>query len=881
MKYLRSALFFIFLSLLVVPVAEVNAQSSEIVNPENYFGYKPGSDGNLFLYKDLIAYLQDLEKGSSRIKLEEIGTSPLGRKMYIAFISSEENISKLQEYKVINKELALNADLGETERKQYIKDGKVFVLATLSMHSTEVGPSQSVPLIAYDLLTTTDEKKLEWLDNVVYMMVPCHNPDGMDMIVENYKKHKGTKYDGASLPDVYHKYVGHDNNRDFVILSQEDSKAIASIYNQTWFPQVMVEKHQMGSTGVRYFVPPNHDPIAENVPAGVFGWAGLFGQNMAKDMTGVGLGGVAQHYLFDDYWPGSTETCIWKNVIGFLTEAASARTASPVFVEPSELSVGGKGLSEYKKSINMLLPWEGGWWRLGDIVEYEIVSTESILKTASLYREDILQFRNDICRKMVETGKTVAPFYYIFPKKQHDVGELVNVVALLEEHGVEVYKLEKDMIIEDIAYHSGDLVVPLAQPFRAFIKEVLETQEFPERHYTPDGKLIKPYDITSWSLPLHRYIKSFEINTRTKELEQNISKLKGKYSRSVALADDATKIILPVNYNESYKAAFSAIEKGIGVSRLSANMSLDGKIVKEGSFVLSLDGKKGSEAKELIENLDFPVISVSNDLEVETGELKMPRIALIETYFHDMDAGWTRYVFDSYKIPFTKVRPHEIAKADISKNYDVIIFPDNDKNILMEGKRKSGTSYYQGNYHPDYTKGLGKEGMEALMAYLDEGGLIISWGRSAGLFEGTMKIKKGEEFEEFNLPFRDISADLVKGGLYVPGSLLKINLIKDHPLTMGMPDQIGVFSRGRPVFRTSIPGFDMDRRVIASYPEKDVLLSGYASGEEKIGKRSAMIWMEKGEGHLVLFGFNPQFRASTQSSFKLLFNSLLLNSEHN
>jgi hypothetical protein len=281
MKYLRTALFIISLSLLLAPVNEVNAQNSKIVNPENYFGYKPGSDGNLFFYKDLIAYLHDLEKGSSRIKLEEIGTSPLGRKMYIAFISSEENISKLQDYKVINMELALNADLKEAQRKQYINEGKVFLLSTKS------------------------------------------------------------------------------------------------------------------------------------------------------------------------------KTCIWKNVIGFLTEAASARTASPVFVEPNELSVGGKGLSEYKKSINMLLPWEGGWWRLGDIVDYEITSTESILKTASLYREDILQFRNDICREMVETGKTEAPFYYIFPNSQHDVGELVNMVALLKEHGVEVYKLGKDMIIEDIAYHSG------------------------------------------------------------------------------------------------------------------------------------------------------------------------------------------------------------------------------------------------------------------------------------------------------------------------------------------------------------------------------------------------------------------------------------------
>ncbi len=129
-------------------------------------------------------------------------------------------------------------------------------MATLSMHSTEVAPSQAAPLIAYKLITPSDPLVTEYLNDVVYMMVPNHNPDGMDLVVENYKKYKGTKYEGASLPGVYHKYVGHDNNRDFVSLTQSDTRAIARVFNLDWFPQVVVEKHQMGSTGIRYFVPP-------------------------------------------------------------------------------------------------------------------------------------------------------------------------------------------------------------------------------------------------------------------------------------------------------------------------------------------------------------------------------------------------------------------------------------------------------------------------------------------------------------------------------------------------------------------------------------------------------------------------------------------------
>ena len=862
---------------MILAIPGLMAQNSSVTKPIDFFGFQPGSDRNLITYGQLIDYLQKLDNESERILLEEIGSSSMGRPMYIAFISSAENISRLDEFKKINRELALNPDLGGEELQEMVNTGKVFVLATLSMHSTEVAPSQSAPLLAYDFASTADPKKEEWLENVVYMMVPCHNPDGMDLIVENYLKHKGSKYEGASLPGIYHKYVGHNINRDFVTLSQAENKAVARIYNQDWHPQVMVEKHQMGTTGPRYFVPPNHDPIAENVPAGIFHWGGVFGQHMATDMTDEGLAGVSQHYIFDNYWPGSTETCIWKNVIAFLTEAASAKTASPVYVEPTELRVGGKGLSEYKKSINMLLPWEGGWWRLGDIVQYEVSSATSIIKTASLYREDILKFRNKMTREQVELGRTEAPYYYILPREQHDQGELVNLVNLMMEHGVKLYSLDQQVIIDGKVYGEGDVVIPLAQPFRPFVKEVMETQVFPERHYTPGGKLIRPYDITSWSLPLHRHVFSDEIDVRSKKLESSLTPIEGTYDlRSDFRAQVVAKaFVLPAESNESFRAAFHAIKKGFKVERLTGDIELGGVKYHNGSFVVHQG--KGNEAwNTIIKDLPFEAGSIIEKQDLPATQLELPRIALVETWFHDMDAGWTRFLFDTYHIPYTVLRPDDFTSVDLALKFDVIIFPDNDKDVLMTGKRKSGGSYYMGSYHPDYVKGIGSEGMEKLMRFSDGGGTVISWGQSVRLFEGMLKIKQGDKEEEFNLPFRDISPDLGKAGLSVPGSLLKVNLIADHPLTLGMPESIGVFSRGRPVFRTSVPRFDMDRRVIGTYPEKDLLISGYAAEEEKMGNTPAMIWMEKGKGQFVFFGFWPQFRGSTQTSFKLLFNAILL-----
>ncbi len=830
----------------------------------------------LFDYEELIGYFQKLDAASDRLLMKEIGHTPEGRPMYIAFISTPENLERLDELKEINRELALNHSLGKDILESYIQRGRVFVLATLSMHSTEVGPSQAAPLLAYDLAGTRDERKLSYLEEVVYMLVPCHNPDGMNMVVHYYNKTKGTENEGTSLPRVYHKYVGHDNNRDFITLTQEDNKAIARIYNLDWFPQVMVEKHQMGSTGPRYFVPPNHDPIAENVAAGIWNWTGLFGMNMIKDMTREGLQGISQHYIFDDYWPGSTETCIWKNVIGFLTEAASARLATPVYIEPTELKVHGKGLSEYKKSINMPEPWPGGWWKLSDIIQLELESNLSILKTAALHKEDILRFRNRICRDEVKRGMTQAPYYYIMPRKQHDKSELVKLVRLLQEHGVEVYTLRMPWTINGYQYAEGDIVVPMNQPFRPFIKEVLEDQEFPVRHYTPDGEIIKPYDIASWSLPLHNGVDCREINNPVPDFSGVISRLEAPWDPGYELYyEDEQYAVFSANHNESYEAVFRLLAEGFEVKRTLFDAYETG--YDNGEFQVTVNDKNRDKFLGIVAGLDIkPTGIVNSRVPVET--LSLPRVGLIETIFHDMDAGWTRYVFDRYHIPCTVLKPEDLKTEDLRKEYDVLVFPDVHKSLLMSGKIERGEgSYYITNYPPELTRGMEKEGLQNLLLFIDSGGKVLSWGRSAGLFEGSLSFQESkDDKKEFMLPFNDVSDQLRKKGLYVPGSLMEVKLLQGHKLTFGMPSKTGVFFRGRPVFETRVPSFDMDRRIIATTPEKEILLSGYAEKEELVGHKALMLWIKKGEGELVLYGFNPQFRSSTHATFKLLFNGLLL-----
>jgi len=454
---------------------------------------------------------------------------------------------------------------------------------------------------------------------------------------------------------------------------------------------------------------------------------------------------------------------------------------------------------------------------------------------------------------------------------------MVYVINLLREHGIKVYKVREDVIYKNYIIENGSIVVPLAQPFRPFIKEVLEKQEYPVRHYTPGGEIIKPYDIASWSLPLHNGVHSKEINVRIKELENQLDEITEEYSLVSDNTEDAVAVIFPVTNNESFKAAFLSLSKGLSVSRTTKDEEISGIAVPMGSFLIQKGKVSAAVMKDILDMATVSPVILNTDPQISSSKVTLPRIALVETNFHDMDAGWTRFVFDTYNIPFKVVEPGEFKDTDFAANFDVVIFPSSRKSILMEGKRGTSGNYYPTSYPPEYTKGIGKDGMKKLMTFVDKGGIVLAWGQSTALFEGSLQIEREkDDKEEFKLPFSDISSTLGTKGLYCPGSLVKIRLNQDHPICLGMEKETGVFFRGAPVFSTSIPNFDMDRRVIGTTPEKEILMSGYIEKEEVLGNKSLLVWMKKGKGQFVLFGFNPQFRASSHATYKLLFNSILL-----
>jgi hypothetical protein len=128
------------------------------------------------------------------------------------------------------------------------------------------------------------------------------------------------------------------------------------------------------------------------------------------------------------------------------------------------------------------------------------------------------------------------------------------------------------------------MVVPLSQPIRPFIKEVMEIQHFPVRHYTPGGEIIKPYDITSWSLPLHRDIEAIEIEQQSPEINNNLTPLEFPFTLYKNSDKQFVSMIFSVNNNESFKAAFHAVQSGITVKRTTEDLRLTDKLFPKAVF---------------------------------------------------------------------------------------------------------------------------------------------------------------------------------------------------------------------------------------------------------------------------------------------------------
>ncbi|NIR43567.1 MAG: peptidase M14 [Gemmatimonadetes bacterium] len=843
--------FRLFPALVVMLAASATTLRAQAVRtdaptpPDDYLGHPVGADFRLAGWETITSYLAHVAEAAPGVRLDTLGRTTQGRPFVLVTATSPENMSRLDEIRTAQAKLADPRRLADGELDALLESQPAVVLIAHNIHSTEIASSQGGMELTYAL--ATDPELASLLQNVVVLLIPSVNPDGQRMVTDWYLRTLGTPYEGSRMPWLYHHYVGHDNNRDWYMLTQVETQMLNDLLYDAWRPELVYDVHQMGGRGARFFVPPFDDPANPNIDPLLVREISLFGLQISTDLEAEKKAGVVNRQRFDLWWHGGLRTSPARhNMVGILSEAASARLASPVFLEPDDLRQPEHG-------VNYPNPWPGGWWRIRDIIDYQLIAARAVIELAAVQREKLLRNYVRLGERALEAGADEPPFAFVVPADQRDAGTAAAMLAVLQRGGVEVHRAAAAFEADGIEYAAGSHVVLMAQPYRAHAKDLLERQVYPDRRVYPGGPPDAPYDAAGWTLPLQMGVETFEARS---PFEARLELVDGPLRAPAgSVTGSGPTFILDYAVNAANLAINRVLTEGGTAALLTEPVRHDGQLWPAGSALVTGEG-----AREILEELARTegLSARGFDGSAPAAQVQTPRIGLYQPWTSSMDEGWTRWLFDSWSLPYTTVHDAEIRVGDLLERYDVIVLPDIWANSIIEG-REAGT------VPSEYAGGLGEQGVAAIRAFVRGGGTLICLDSSSDF-----------AIEQLDLPVSNVQPSFqeIRSGdaFYAPGSLLAATIDSTHPLGYGMPGSTAIYYANGPIFLVDDDADEVT--TIARYPDAGQLLSGYAIHPEFLDGKAALIEARSGAGRVILFGFRPQHRGQTHETFKMLFNAV-------
>ncbi|MFN3419824.1 MAG: M14 family zinc carboxypeptidase [Pyrinomonadaceae bacterium] len=761
--------------------------------PRAYLGFTPADDKTIADWKQITGYFARLDEESPKVKVMEIGRSTLGRPMIAAFISSADNIKRLDRFREINQKLADPRQInGNEELSRLLTEGKAIVSISCSIHSTEIVASQMSMQLAYELATATDAETKEILDNTILILIPSPNPDGIDIVADWYRKTLGTKAEGTMPPQLYHYYAGHDNNRDWFMLNLAETQAVTKLFWQEWFPQIVYDVHQMGQTGTRFVIPPFFDPSNPRISPSILREVGLAGYKMAADLQAKGIAGVATNTTFDTWWHGGFRSApYYHNSIGILSEAASADLMSPVTITKEQLERArpARGLTSFTEPVTAHPdPWKGGIWRPRDIAEIEMIASRALLTLAAKYRRRYLENFYRLGAENLKNGED-DPIAYIIPAGQPAAEAVSRFAEILKWQGIEIYRMRSELFVRQAKgedFHElplNSFIIFTSQPQKRNILSLFEKQVYPNR-VGPNGEPDPPYDVAGWTLPLQMGIET-----------------------------------VPVFEIRNIEKALTTLEPIKDINQVRSTLNL--------------------------KPAAGPFSKIDNPMRTK------PRIGLYRGNVPSMDEGWTRFVFDLFRIPYRSLSDQDFRTGQF--NSDVVVLPADGESIILNGLSSS-------RYPAELSGGIGESGAENLRKFVEDGGRLICLDDSCGFV-----------IKRFGLNIKNVLEGLRRNQFYNPGSIVRLTVDNSNPIGRGVPSDCPAYFINSSAFE-AVEGNGI--RVVARYAEKDALLSGWMLGEKNLNGKAAIVEADYGKGKIILFTFRPQHRGQSWATFPLLFNAL-------
>jgi Zinc carboxypeptidase len=822
-RSLSLRLFFLLAFIFLPAATHAQTQTSAIPSPRSVLGFTPGDDRKIADWKQISNYFAQLDRASDRVHVQTLGETTLKRPFIVAFISAPENIRNLSKLKEIQRRLADPRLVStEAERDRLFHDGKVVVAISCSIHSNEIVASQMSMQLAYEMASADDAEKREVLQNTVLVLIPSANPDGIDIVANWYRKTLGTPYEGTEPPKLYHHYAGHDDNRDWFMLNLQETKLVTRLFWKEWFPQIVYDIHQQGTDGSRFFIPPFYDPSNPNIAPLLLRQVGLLGYKIAADLQAAGYKGVITNAIYDTWWHGGFRTSpYYHNSVGILSEAASARLMTPITVTREQLMrATSRGMpSALSAATNFPDPWPGGLWRPRDIMNLEMAAARSVLSMAAKYRGEYLRNFYELGQRSI-AGKVGAhdPVAYLIPAGQGNDEAISKMIGALVEQGVEVHRLEKEL-------HGkyGE-----QRRIRVGVKGTFANGQY------------QKFEDALWIAEIESEVEipagSYMIFT-AQPYRANVLALFGLqfYPHRLTATGEAER---------PYDVAGWTLPLQMGIESLAVTKLREP--VAERKLTLIRD--------EAEVRRDFGLAERRGHASPIRNPLNRPRrLAVYQGWVDSMDEGWTRYVLDTFNVPYESVRDADVRRGNLSMKFDVIILPSQRTREIVEGNAPR-------TYPPELTGGMTEAGVENLRRFVEEGGTLICFGAST-----EMAIKR------FNLPLRNVLENLKSSVFYGPGSILGLEVDTTHNIARGLARDTNAYFINSAAFEVTDP---RRVRVVARYSSHNLLRSGWLLGEDKIKGKVALAEVPLGRGRVILFGFRPQHRGQTWGTFPFIFNAI-------
>lgn len=826
-----------------------------------------GEERRLATWDAMVEYLRYLDEASPRLLVQEAGRTTGGRPYLVVIVSEPATLADLDRVRATQRRLADPRQTSRDEAGRLAREGTGVVLVGAGIHSTETGSAQMMNELLWRLATDDSPETARLLRELVMLFVPSQNPDGLQLMAEWQAQTADTPFPDAPLPELYHPYAGHDLNRDAFMQTQVETQILARLLYHDWLPEVYLDLHQMGPARARMFVPPYRSPANPNIDPLIWTQANILGQTMASRLLNEGKPGVLWGEIYTGYWQGANSTTTWwHNIVGLLSEVASARPAASLVQDiappaPGALTLptephGGEAQlppppdTQYR--INYPDPWLGGEWTPRDVVEYHLLGTLGLLEGVANNRATLKRNFYRMHERTIARFAQGSPATLVVPARQHDPGAADELVRVLRAGGAEVHRASEPFHTGAHRVDSGDIVVTLAQPFGRWIKDLLEPQRYPDPAESPRPLLPseRPYDVTAWSLGMQlgvdvRFVDEPLAGARLERLEADPI-------RHGRLTGSGRVFAFRREMNAAATLANRLLAEGADLAALSEPLDGNGVHWPAGTIV-----GRHADARVLRRAAHETGVDIGSLRTWPDGSqtIRQPRLAVLEPWGGSIDAGWTRWVLERHGFPFVRVRPNELT-GDIAARFDVVIVPEIPQPILVRGLRGMAV-------RPEHRGGLGDEGVAALKTFLRSGGTIVTLGNSA----------------EFAIDRLDVPVVIAARGddpdsAYVPGTLLDVDIVPGHPVTAGLPAQVAAMNRHNNAYAVGRGG-DGIVRALARYADGPLVRSGYASGESRLRGHMAAFEADMGPGRVVALGFRVQHRGQTWATFKLLFNAIL------